>query len=259
MRRAMLLTGIGVLGAELAIALPAVAAEQAGTAVAVTQSAVVKDQQGQHGLTAAGPVFSGDRVNTNGSGQAQLEFRDQTKLVVGPNSSVVIDDFVFSGKSTASSVSISAAKGTLRFITGASPKPAYLIKTPSATIGVRGTQIDLSVVGSVTNFVLWEGAARVCDKRNRCIDVRGACEVIVVPSQNDAQRLARSATTARFVAKNFPYATLQDDLRPAFRVDTTGCGGSAGQFNPGGSPGGVPSLGGGEGGEGGGDGNGAGF
>jgi hypothetical protein len=246
--RASLLTGAAVFAAAAGFSFAASAADPAGTAIAVKQSTTAQGAEGQRTLAAAGPVYSGDRVNTNGGGQAQLLFRDQTKLVVGPNSSVVIDDFVFASSATASSVSISAAKGTLRFITGASPKPAYRIKTPTATIGVRGTQIDLSVVAGVTNFVLWEGAARICDLRNRCLDVRGTCEVVVVPRENDAQRLARSAATSQFLANNFPYAYSQDSLQPAFRVDTSGCGGVGGQPNFGGSPGGaVPAPSGGEG------------
>ncbi len=230
-----------VFAAAAGLAVSAGAAEQAGTAVAVKQSTSAQGAEGQRTLAATGPVYSGDRVSTNGGGQAQLLFLDQTKLVVGPNSSVVIDDFVFAGNATASSVSISAAKGTLRFITGASPKPAYKIKTPTATIGVRGTQIDLSVIAGVTNFVLWEGAARICDLRNRCLDVRGTCEVVVIPRENDAQRLARSAATSQFLANNFPYAYSQESLQPAFRVDTSGCGGVGGQPNFGGAPGGVPA------------------
>jgi hypothetical protein len=67
-----------------------------------------------------------------------VKFRDETKLVVGPNSTMVIDAFVFSDQNTARQISINAVKGAFRFITGKSPKDVYSITTPTATIGVRG-------------------------------------------------------------------------------------------------------------------------
>jgi hypothetical protein len=45
---------------------------------------------------------------------------------------------VFSDSDTARNISINAVRGAFRFITGKSPKDAYSITTPTATIGVRG-------------------------------------------------------------------------------------------------------------------------
>ena len=84
------------------------------------------------------PVYSGDRITTDSVGNTQIKFRDDTKLVVGPNSTLVIDAFVFNSNDTARQVSISALKGAFRFISGKSPKDVYRITTPTATIGIRG-------------------------------------------------------------------------------------------------------------------------
>ena len=83
-------------------------------------------------------VFSGDKIITGPAGSAQVRFRDDTKLVVGPNSVMVVDAFVFSDQDTARQISINAVKGAFRFITGNSPQDAYTITTPTSTIGVRG-------------------------------------------------------------------------------------------------------------------------
>jgi hypothetical protein len=252
--------GIGVAAALGAAAVPAFAAEQSGTAVAVRQSATATGEGGQRALQAAGPVFMNDTINTTSSGQAQIELLDQTRLVVGPNSSMVIDQFVYSGNSAANRVSINVTKGAFRFITGLSPKKAYSIKTPTATIGVRGTQLDVAFVNGVTSFALFEGSARVCDLRNRCIDFSRRCEAAIVPAQNDMQRLSPGSATTRYLGRNFPYIASQASLLPNYRVDTSGCGytgGDAGATpasgpgaNPSPSP---PSDGGEEGGEGGSD------
>lgn len=92
-----MLAFIGVrTGAALilvAMAAPAMAAAPSGTVLAVVQSANIDGETGKKVLEPEAPVFAGDRVDTGPVGEAQIRFRDNTKLVVGPNSSMVIDAF----------------------------------------------------------------------------------------------------------------------------------------------------------------------
>jgi hypothetical protein len=88
--------------------------------------------------SAGSPVFSGDHIITDAVGLVQMKFRDDTKLIVGPNSMMIIDAFVFNNDNTARQVSINAMRGAFRFITGKSSKDAYSITTPTATLAVRG-------------------------------------------------------------------------------------------------------------------------
>jgi hypothetical protein len=87
---------------------PCLAAEPSGEAVAVVQATAVEGASGNRPLAVKGPVFSGDVVKTDRRGQAQLLFRDDTKLVVGPNSELTIDRFVFAGQSSAREFTINA-------------------------------------------------------------------------------------------------------------------------------------------------------
>ena len=66
-----------------------------GQALAVVQSTSASGPGGKRVLAATKPVFSGDRITTGKSGEVQIRFEDNTRLVVGPNSSVLIDKFVF--------------------------------------------------------------------------------------------------------------------------------------------------------------------
>ena len=102
-------------------------------------------------IAALQPVFMGDRVQTGPNGQAQLLFNDNTKLVVGPGSTLLLEQYLLQSASTStvSNFSVNALRGSFRFITGDSPKPSYAIKTPTATIGIRGTEFDLSSVRTV--------------------------------------------------------------------------------------------------------------
>jgi hypothetical protein len=113
-------------------------AQPSGVVLAVVQKSEADGNTGRRVLLVEAPVFSGDKIITGPTGEAQVKFRDETKLVVGPNSTMVIDAFVFSDQNTARQISINAVKGAFRFITGKSPKDVYSITTPTATIGVRG-------------------------------------------------------------------------------------------------------------------------
>jgi hypothetical protein len=132
-------TRIALAAVVAAIAFaPLAHAQPDGIVVAVVQQAHIDAKTGKTVLMPANPVYSGDRITTDAIGNAQIKFRDDTKLVVGPNSALVIDAFIFNKDDTARQVSISALKGAFRFISGKSPKDVYRITTPTATIGIRG-------------------------------------------------------------------------------------------------------------------------
>ena len=129
--------GIAALAAALVVG-PAVDAQPSGVVLAVVQQSEIDTATGRRLLEQEAAVFSGDRIITGPGGEAQVKFRDDTRLVVGPNSMMTIDAFVFNDDNTARQISINAVRGAFRFITGNSPKDAYSITTPTATIGVRG-------------------------------------------------------------------------------------------------------------------------
>jgi hypothetical protein len=198
--------------------------EPSGTTVAVVPAAAATGTSGRRVLEVKGPVFMGDRVQTGASGEAQIEFRDNTRLVVGPNSLMTIDAFVFNENNTANKISMNAVKGSFRFITGLSRKQAYSIHTPTTTVGVRGTRFDLAVrANGETSLALFDGQARLCDRARRCVDVQGSCAVVVAPPGGGVIPVrAGPERTARLRAL-FPYVASQGRLRSQFRVNTSGC------------------------------------
>jgi hypothetical protein len=216
-------------------AAAAAAPQQAGSAVAVLQAANVEGAGSSRVLQVKGDVFMGDRVETGKSGQAQLLFLDDTRMVVGPSSQLVIDSFVYKG-STASRFGITAVKGAFRFITGSSEKQAYVIKTPTATIGVRGTRFDFTVDGDgATNFALYEGGVTLCDRSpgdRRCANITGACSIVILPPQKDFRWVKDINERTALFRRIFPYAFRQAGLRPDFRVNSGRCNVSYGIEGP---------------------------
>jgi hypothetical protein len=146
--------------------------------------------------------------------------------VVGPNSQLTIDRFVFAGQSNAREFTINAVRGAFRFITGSSQKQAYTIKTPSATIGVRGTHFDVTVRGQTTNLALYDGSVRLCDitkQRRRCADISGRCDVVIVGPEEDLRWVRNVYERTELMDTIFPYAFRQGALRADFRVRSRGC------------------------------------
>ena len=119
---------------------------------------------------------------------------------------------------------MNAFKGAFRFITGNSRKQAYSIRTPTTTIGIRGTRFDLAVEASgQTSFALFEGEARLCDRAGRCRDLSGRCAVAVIPRQGGIAEVPAGPERSTRLAALFPYVASQARLNREFQVDTSGC------------------------------------
>jgi hypothetical protein len=124
--------------AVLAVVGPAVALDASGHAVEVDPAVNAAGPDGQRLVELQGAVFMGDQIVASPQGLAQIKFIDDTRLVIGPNSRLTINTFVFNPDMTAQDVTMTAIRGTFRFISGRSPAKAYTIRTPTATMGIRG-------------------------------------------------------------------------------------------------------------------------
>lgn len=103
-------------------------------------------------------VFSYDTVKT-GNGKTAIEFIDQTRVDVTQHSKLIIDEFVYDPAAKTGKLSLKASLGTVRYASGQIAKNSMqnvVIKTPTATIGVRGTDFTMTVdeIGSSTIILL---------------------------------------------------------------------------------------------------------
>ena len=207
-------TAIAALFAGMLSLGPAWAANE-GKAVGVDPDAVARGGTGERTLIVGTDVSVGERVMTGPSGQVQLVFLDDTRLVVGPGSSLLIESYLMRGGGSAERFAVNALGGTFRFISGNSPKSAYQIRTPSATIGVRGTEFDFVVGRGETRVMLYEGAVRVC-AGSSCIDLAERCGV--ARAAGSARLFTRNDPERPELARVFRYAFSQSSLLHPFRV-----------------------------------------
>jgi hypothetical protein len=94
-------------------------------------------------------VMLNDEVRTGASSQLQILLLDRTTFTVGANARVAVDRFVYDPRSNSRSTGVSVAKGAFRFMSGRTlgrPAGPVTVRTPVATIGIRGTIFE-GVVG----------------------------------------------------------------------------------------------------------------
>jgi len=190
--------------AAAVLAAPAVAAVKVGEAVDITVR--VTGQDGPIGK--GGAIHRDERIRTNATGVGGFLFDDGTKLAVGPNSSVVIDNYVYGGGSKVKKLTLGATKGTLRWISGKSDHSAYKITTPSGTLGVRGTAFDVYVGrNGVTAVTLLNGSAQFCGARG-CQTLKRRCEFIIARPGGEVTKprgITRNIGLGVPVSQAFPF------------------------------------------------------
>lgn len=128
----------------LAAAAPAMVqqgmAQQIGTATAVNPSTEGTPPGGSTTtLTIGARVLHKERIHTSPTGSVQLLFLDKSTLSIAPNTTLVIDEFVYDPASKSGHMLTKLTQGTLQYIGGElSHQGAVTVETPAAVIGIRG-------------------------------------------------------------------------------------------------------------------------
>lgn len=136
------------LAALLALASAGAAAADAGR-IKTAAGAVTIERAGKSMPATVGmPVQEKDRVLTGADGSVGVSFTDGTLLSAGPNSRLDISRYAFDPESGKGALEADLKRGTLAAVSGRMVKknPESLkIRTPSAIMGVRGTEFVVEV------------------------------------------------------------------------------------------------------------------
>lgn len=114
-----------------------------------------------------------DDTITTANGRAGITFEDDTKVQITEHSKLVIDNFVYDPNKKTGKLAVKIALGTVKYASGqiAKGNPQEVkIDTPTATIGVRGTDFSTTVdeIGRSTIILLpscpkgWKDIERDC-------------------------------------------------------------------------------------------------
>ena len=126
---------------------PASANTPAGNIGEVKGSGVLeRDSDVIEGNTGVGVQMRDTAVTANGT--MRIDFVDETRVDITEHSRLLIDEFVYDPANDVGSLSIKATLGGVRYASGQIAKryqQNVTIRTPSATIGVRGTDFIMVV------------------------------------------------------------------------------------------------------------------
>jgi hypothetical protein len=166
----------------------AIVSSSARAQTRVGEAVLVQNQVVRVADSLSMPVNVGDgllrdeTLRTGVSSAAKLVMADNTNLSLGPEASITLDRTVFNDEHSYRDIAIRLATGAFRFVTGNSEKKAYKITTTVATVGVRGTVLDILSQRGKTTVVLQEGASRVCAIGGACIELTQPGDTAVVTS-----------------------------------------------------------------------------
>lgn len=143
--------------------------DEIGTTESITKNVTGTVAEVKRPLKRGDMIHQDETIVTAADSEAEFILEDQTKLAIGPNSSLVLDKFVYNPSRKNGEIVVNAVKGAFRFISGKSNKSAYKINSPLATIAVRGTTFDgfINDNGEIA-VLLVKGEVDVCNSRRAC-------------------------------------------------------------------------------------------
>ena len=197
-----------LLLAMLALPLGAQAQTAAATVTRLQGSAHAVEAAGSRILAAGDPVRRGDRLRTGAGSRLQLRFSDGMELILGDGAEMVVSTFDWTPAMAMGSAELSLVQGAFLLESGAVGKlPGHplVVKTPLASVGVRGTRFWGGPLDAPLNVLLLEGRVVVTSPggtvelapgQGTGIPAPGAAPM--PPSVWDGDRVNRAVATVSF-------------------------------------------------------------
>jgi hypothetical protein len=196
---------------------------EVGTAVLIKKTVTGMLGTNERPIETGVRVHRNELIRTGPQAQAELKLDDNTKLALGPETELRLDEYAVASGGGAPSIGLKFIKGTLRFLTGSNASESYKIETPSATIGVRGTVFDVYIGPSGDTFVLLhKGEVEVCSQTRTCRPHRNRGRVVQATALGVvSQPMKWTANLVRGVgvAQAFPFVGQRLIIDPVRRLN----------------------------------------
>jgi hypothetical protein len=133
----------------VALATPVAAQTTVGVNALVENSVQTRSagERGWRPSVVDGTVRQADAIVTGADSRVLIQLRDQSVLTVGANAALNVDRFVIDTEADPAGVLVSMVRGAFRFVSGSrgAERERVAFRTPTATIGIRGTIIEAAV------------------------------------------------------------------------------------------------------------------
>ena len=134
---------------SLTLSTVAIAQDSSGMVVASRGEVIALSNGGSRELKQGDFVYVHDEIMTSNRSFAVLQFTDGAKVTVRPDSTMIIEQYLYAGNDS-DEATLNLVEGGLRVITGAMAKSNpenYKVRTPVALMGVRGTEFSIMLCG----------------------------------------------------------------------------------------------------------------
>ena len=195
-----------------------------GTAVGVEPAATAELGGTQVTLISGADLYEGQTIVTDANGEVQIVFVDDTRMVLGPNSALVIERYLLRSPDTVEDLTVNILGGAFRFISGNSPSDSYTVSTPTGDIVVRGTWFDGFVdwLTGIAEVMVYQGSVYMCPTEETgqfCIFLDVTCSIGILDT-NDAEVIREEGVRMSLANDHFPFAQFEQGLLPGFRFGT---------------------------------------
>ena len=130
-------------------------------------------------------IFPFDEIKTNLKSLTDIEFDDGSILSIGPETLIIIDEFVYDVNENYVDASVSITKGFFRFI-GSNKKKSFKFSALGSVLGIRGTIFDLSLTNSEeVNIAVYEGDAILINKQGELFSIQNGTAVTLREKDNE--------------------------------------------------------------------------
>jgi hypothetical protein len=116
------------------------------------------------------PVRMDDELRTGTGARLEITFRDETKLTLGENAKVAVDRYVYKPSQGTGQLTVKAAHGAMRFVTGKIGKMQdrdVTVVTSRAALAVRGTDVWVGPIDGQYGVLLMRGNVGVTGRRQK--------------------------------------------------------------------------------------------
>lgn len=136
----------------LRVLVLAIALVFSGEVLAASQAGQIKTVEGEAAVVRGGKtlkaepgmaVRSSDVLKTGKDGSLGVTFRDKAMISLGPDTEIAVEKYLFEPRKKKLAFVSRMSRGTAQFVSGTIAKLApskVAVKTPTGTIGVRGTR-----------------------------------------------------------------------------------------------------------------------
>ena len=220
--------------------VPAAGLTRIGAAAAVKGAVLAQAPGTAVGRVVASgkPLFLNDHVTTDAAGRLQVLLLDETVFTMGPNSDMVLDEFVYDPATSAGKVTARVTKGVFRFVTGkvARKDPGSMkVKLPVGTIGIRGTIAGGQVSDAGSTIILFgPGAQNNANENPGSVAVGNAGSEVVITQPGFGTTIAPGQPPAAVTNMGGQALQILGSLGEA--PQQSGSGGGAGGGAGGASP-----------------------